>query len=152
MGGTKKYNPQLSLDELKRYCFVWSLMEVVDLDRDDLARQPLSLPMSKWQPTIVTGFSSNHVEVGLLLLGKMAFDHTEYNVLVVVWTMNKFPPIARRALACVVEELERLYKVPMEIQRFDFIAWLDWMRVNHKLGPNFGIGTSIALNPNNVLF
>jgi hypothetical protein len=150
MGGTKKYNPQPSLDELKRYGFVWSSMEVVDLDRDDPARQPPSLPMSEWQPTIVTGFSSNHVEVGLLLLrslGKMAFDQTEYSVSVVVWTMNEFPPIARRALACVVEELERLYNVPTEVRRFDFVAWPDWMRVNQKLGPNLGAGTPAALNP-----
>jgi hypothetical protein len=50
-------------------------------------------------------------------------------------------------LACVVEELERLYNVPTEVRRFDFVAWPDWMRVNQKLGPNLGAGTPAALNP-----
>lgn len=144
LGGTKKHGPQPSADELRRYNFVWNSMEIVDLDRDDPARQPPSLIMSEWRPTIVTGFSSNHVEVGLLLLrslGKMALNQTEYSVSVVVWTMNEFPPMARKALACVAQELETLYNVPTEVRRFDFDAWPDWMRVNQKLGPNLGKGT-----------
>ncbi|KAG0600979.1 hypothetical protein M758_11G075400 [Ceratodon purpureus] len=143
LGGTKKHGPQPSADELRRYNFVWNSMEIVDLDRDDPARQPPSLIMSEWRPTIVTGFSSNHVEVGLLLLrslGKMALNQTEYSVSVVVWTMNEFPPMARKALACVAQELETLYNVPTEVRRFDFDAWPDWMRVNQKLGPNLGKG------------
>lgn len=115
----------------------------MDLDVEDPERQPPLLPESQWRPTVVTTFSSNHVEVGLLLLrslGRIAAQQNKYNISVVVWTMNDFPSVARRTLACVVPELQTLYKVPTEVREFDFSAWPSWMRINQKRAYNGGRG------------
>ncbi|KAG0569078.1 hypothetical protein KC19_6G064000 [Ceratodon purpureus] len=143
VGATQKYTPQPSPSELQEYGFQWNKMLSVDLDVEDPARKPPSLPESEWQPTIVTAFSSNHAEVGLLLLrslARVAAQQREFNVSVVVWTMDHFPTIAVQALACVVEELKTVYNVPTEVRAFDFNAWPPWMRINQKKGYNGGRG------------
>lgn len=120
-------------------------MEIVNLDVEDPARNPPILPESQWRPTIVTAFSSNKAEVGLLMLrslGKVAAEQTEFNVSVVVYTLNRFPAIARRVLLCVINELQTVYKVPAEIRQFDFDAWPSWMHLNQTLSPNAGSGNN----------
>ena len=146
VGATEKYTSQLSPSELQKYGFQWDTTKSVDLDAEDPVRKPLSLPESEWRPTIVTGFSSNHVEVGLLLLrslGKVAAQQREFNVSVVVWTMDYFPTIALKSLACVVGELQSVYKVQTEVREFDFNAWPPWMRINQKKGYKGGRGDNL---------
>lgn len=119
----------------------------MDLDTEDPAREPPSLSESEWQPTIVTAFSSNHLEVGLLFLrsvGRAAVGQSAYNISIVVWTMNEFPPSAKTAFACVIEELQSLYKVRTEVRAFPFEAWPSWMRINQKRGYNGGRGKSFV--------
>lgn len=143
VGATQIYTPQPSPSELRTYAFQWDTIQSVDLDTEDPARKPPSLPESEWRPTIVTAFSSNHAEVGLLLLrslGRVAAQQSEFNVSVVVWTMNHFPSIALKALACVVGELQTVYKVQTKVRPFDFNAWPPWMRINQKKGYNGGRG------------
>ncbi|XP_024403622.1 uncharacterized protein [Physcomitrium patens] len=143
VGETKRYSPQPSWDDFRRYGFLWNTVEIVNLDVEDPARNPPILPESQWRPTIVTAFSSNKAEVGLLMLrslGKVAAEQTEFNVSVVVYTLNRFPAIARRVLLCVINELQTVYKVPAEIRQFDFDAWPSWMHLNQTLSPNAGSG------------
>lgn len=143
VGETKQYAPQPSPDELQTFNVHYESLKVVDMDTEDPARALPSFPESAWRPTIVTAFSSNHVEVGLLLLrslGRVAELQSEFNVSVVVWTMKEFPAVAAAALNCVVEELRTLHGVPTEVREFDFDAWPPWMRINQKLGYNGGRG------------
>nr|PNR34819.1 hypothetical protein PHYPA_022717 [Physcomitrium patens] len=143
VGETKRYTQHPSLSLLRKSNLLWDSEEIVDLDVEDPERQPPLLPESQWRPTVVTTFSSNHVEVGLLLLrslGRIAAQQNKYNISVVVWTMNDFPSVARRTLACVVPELQTLYKVPTEVREFDFSAWPSWMRINQKRAYNGGRG------------
>lgn len=151
VGETKQYAAQPSLGELRKLNLEWRTAETVGLDSEDAARVAPSLPESEWRPTIVTAFSSNHAEVGLLLLrslGRVAAQQSEFNVSVVVWTMNDLLAVASSALSCVVEELQALYNVPTEVRPFDFHAWPQWMRINQKLGYNGGRGQSqTTLNP-----
>lgn len=95
----------------------------------------------------MTAFSSNHVEVGLLLLrslGRVAAQQSEFNVSVVVWTMDHFPTIALTALSCVVAELKTVYRVETEVRAFDFNAWPSWMRINQKKGYQGGRGNAAS--------
>jgi hypothetical protein len=112
VGETKQYAPQPSPDELQAFNVHYESLKVVDLD---------TFPESAWRPTIVTACSSNHVEMGLLLLrslGRVAELQSELNVSVVVWTMKEFPAVAAAALNCVVEELRVLHGVPTEVREF----------------------------------
>jgi hypothetical protein len=121
VGETKQYAPQPSPDELQAFNVHYEGLKVVDLDTEDPARTLPSFPESAWRPTIVTAFSNNHVEMGLLLLrslGRVAELQSELNVSVVVWTMKEFPAVAAAALNCVVEELRVLHGVPTEVREF----------------------------------
>lgn len=143
VGRTKTYTPQPSVDAKGNITTFWNTKEIVDLDARDPAREAPRLPESEWKPTVVTAFSTNHLDVGLLLLrslGKAASGQSTYNISVVVWTMDEFPPLARRALDCVVEEIKTVYKVPVEVRQFDFGAWPSWMRINQKRGYKGGRG------------
>lgn len=143
VGATESFTPQPSSIHIQKHGFQWERMETVDLDAEDPAREPPSLPESEWRPTIVTAFSSNHVEVGLLLLrslGRVAAQQREFNVSVVVWTMNQFPARALQALSCVVKELQTVYNVQAEVRAFDFTAWPAWMHIDQKKGYKGGRG------------
>lgn len=147
VGETGRYTRQPSQEEVEGLKVLWKTRKAVDLDTKDPAREPPSLSESEWQPTIVTAFSSNHLEVGLLFLrsvGRAAVGQSAYNISIVVWTMNEFPPSAKTAFACVVEELQSLYKVRTEVRAFEFEAWPSWMRINQKRGYNGGRGKVLS--------
>ena len=101
------------------------------------------------RPTIVTGFSGNHLSVGLLLLrsiGRGAQDarlnhqRPEFNVSVVVWTMERFVDKDAEDLRCVVAEMNEKWKVHTEVREFNFSAYPPWMQINQTLGYFGGTG------------
>jgi hypothetical protein len=95
VGETKKYVEQACAKWTDR--FQYKDLKIVDLDEPDDPAPQVTLPsMATWRPTIVTGFSRNHLHVGLLLLrsvGKAASNpivYKLYNGSLVVWVMEEF--------------------------------------------------------------
>jgi hypothetical protein len=126
----------------------WQSRRVVDLDCVDPAHLPPALPEKDWQPTVVTGFSSNHMTVGLLLLrsiGQAVEDARKdgsgiFDVSVVVWAMEVFDAEHQGLLNCVMDELIHDYGVKVEVRLFDWSAYPSWMRINQDLGYFGGTG------------
>lgn len=135
---------------------------IVDLDTTDPRDEPPTLRASKVRPTIVTGFSSNHLPSGLLFLRSIGKAVQEARMMssmnqsspgrsgnsfrvpsVVVWAMEKFTGADADDLRCVVRELNLKWNVQAEVREFDFSALPDWMRINQALGWMGGTGSQI---------
>lgn len=134
---------------------------IVDLDTPDPRDEPPKLRASKVRPTIVTGFSSNHLPSGLLFLRSIGKAVQEARMMssmnqsspgrrsnsgfrvpsVVVWAMEKFRGADADDLRCVVRELNLKWNVQAEVREFDFSALPDWMRINQALGWMGGTGS-----------
>ncbi|CAM6127302.1 unnamed protein product [Calypogeia fissa] len=142
VGSSKRFWPQVP--EEWSDIVEWRSRRLVDLDCADPDHQPPALPEEDWQPTIVTGFSSNHMTVGLLLLrsiGKAVRDSDgSFNVSVVVWAMEVFDDEHQGLLDCVMDELIHEYGVRAEVRLFDWSAYPSWMRINQNLGYFGGTG------------
>ena len=88
------------------------------------------------RPTVVTGFSENHLSVGLLLLRSIAKATSdaretmpEFTVSVVLWTMDEFWGKDKDDLDCVVREMQATAGVDVEVRRFKFWIFPGWMRL-----------------------
>ena len=159
VGNTSRFVNQMSIRGARS--FRWQRMHLVDLDtvedspafgwtHDNEARvDDQAAGIMSMRPTIVTGFSGNHLSVGLLLLrsiGRGAQDarinhrRPEFNVSVVVWTMERFVDKDADDLRCVVAEMNDKWKVPTEVREFDFSAYPPWMQINQTLGYFGGTG------------
>jgi hypothetical protein len=67
IGETKKYIEYACVKWIDK--FQYKDLKIMDLDKpNDLAPQVILPSMTTWRPTIVIGFSKNHLHVGLLLL------------------------------------------------------------------------------------
>lgn len=141
-GSSKRFVPQVS--EEWSAAVEWQSRRVVDLDCADPSHEAPALPEKDWQPTVVTGFSSNHMTVGLLLLrsiGKAVKDGGGmFNVSVVVWAMEQFDDEHQDLLDCVMNELIHEYGVKAEVRLFNWSAYPSWMRINQNLGYFGGTG------------
>jgi len=108
VGKTSQYLPQLSTFENQTTGrLVFRQMHVVNFDALADAQMPV---VAGVRPTVVTGFSANHLSAGLLLLrsiSRAAFTAKERNasfsVSVVVWAMEEFRGKDRDDLRCVVK-------------------------------------------------
>ena len=155
VGNTSRFVNQMSIPGARS--FRWQRMHLVDLDTvedspafgrtHDEARVDQAAGIVR--PTIVTGFSGNHLSVGLLLLrsiGRGAQDarinhlRPDFNVSVVVWTMERFVDKDADDLRCVVAEMNDKWMVPTEVREFDFSAFPPWMQINQTLGYFGGTG------------
>jgi hypothetical protein len=111
----------------------------VDLDKSDPLASPQLPPMAEWRPTIVTGFSRNHLRVGLLLMrsvGKSALNpivSKHYNVSLVVWVMEEFNSSETNYFDCQVRELKEVYHIDVEVRKPDFTKYPVWMHINPNL-------------------
>jgi len=135
VGETKKY--------VEQACAIWTdklqykNLKIVNLDEMDPASQPPTL--MTWRPTIVTGFSRNHLRVGLLLLrsvGRAAANpivSKHYNVSLVVWVMEEFTSSETEHLNCTIKELKDVYHINVELRKADFAKYPTWMRINPSL-------------------
>lgn len=141
-GSSERFVPQVP--EEWSEAVEWQARRLVDLDCVDSSHEPPALPQKDWQPTVVTGFSGNHMTVGLLLLrsiGKAVKDGGGlFNVSVVVWAMEVFEPEHQELLDCVMNELIHEYGVNVEVRLFDWSAYPSWMRINEDLGYFGGTG------------
>lgn len=143
VGKTTRFVKQLS--EVGMSSPTWGHLHFVDLESSSF--QMPSLAAIK--PTIVTGFSQNHLIVGLLLLrsiGKVVADAREINesfdISVVVWAMDKFTGNGEKEFLCAITELKEQWKVSIEVREFDFMALPTWMQINESLGHFGGTGRS----------
>ncbi len=135
VGETKKYIEQACAKWTDR--FQYKDLKIVNLDKPDDPAPQVSLPsMATWRPTIVTGFSRNHLHVGLLLLrsvGKAASNpilSKLYNVSLVVWVMEEFNSSETKNFDCTVWELKEVYHIDVEVRKPNFTKYPDWMRIN----------------------
>ncbi|BFI36801.1 hypothetical protein MARPO_0166s0002 [Marchantia polymorpha] len=143
LGRSQRFVPQMS--PLFSRAVEWKKRRSVDLDCPNPQHEPPAIPEKDWQPTVVTGFSSNHMAVGLLMLrslGRAAKEGTSglFNVSVVVYAMEVFLPEHQKLLDCVLDELNHEYNVRAEMRLFDFSAHPKWMRINQDLGYFGGTG------------
>jgi hypothetical protein len=96
VGCSRRFLPQVSKEWVE--AVEWQNRRWVDLDCPDPSHEPPTLAEKDWQPTVVTGFSLNHLSFGLLLLrslGKAVKDGGHIGLLnlsVVVWAMEVFSP------------------------------------------------------------
>lgn len=158
VGRTRRYLTQTD-DNLTT---VLEATHIVELDTPDPRDEPPTLRASKVQPTIVTGFSSNHLPSGLLFLRSIGKAVREARTMsstnqsslarrsnsfrapsVVVWAMEKFTGADADDLRCVVRDLNLKWNVQAEIREFDFSALPDWMRINQARGWMGGTGSQI---------
>jgi hypothetical protein len=135
VGETKKYVEQARAKWTD--WFQYEDLKIVDLDKpDDPAPQVVLPTMVTWRPTIVTGFSRNHLRVGLLLLrsvGKAASNPIvtkHYNVSLVVWVMEEFNSSETKSFDCTVQELMDVYHINVEVRKPNLTKYPVWMRIN----------------------
>ncbi|KAH9558679.1 hypothetical protein CY35_06G020000 [Sphagnum magellanicum] len=137
VGETKKYVQQACANWTDG--FQYENLKIVDLDKPDPLASPQLPPMAAWRPTIVTGFSRNHLRVGLLLMrsvGKSASNpivSKHYNVSLVVWVMEEFNSSETNYFDCQVWELKEVYHIDVEVRKPDFTKYPVWMRINPNL-------------------
>lgn len=72
-------------------------LHIVDLDATDSPPKPTNI-----RPTLVTGFSANHLSSGLLLLRSIA-KAAATNLSVVVWAMEEFRGQDREHFHCIMK-------------------------------------------------
>ncbi len=135
VGETKKYVQQACAKWTD--WFQYEDLKIVDLDEPgDPAPQVVLPTMATWRPTIVTGFSRNHLRVGLLLLrsvGKAASNpivSKHYNVSFVVWVMEEFNSSETKSFDCTVQELRDVYHINVEVRKPNLTKYPVWMRIN----------------------
>jgi hypothetical protein len=137
VGETKKYVQQACANWTDG--FQYENLKIVDLDKPDPLASPQLPPMAAWRPTIVTGFSRNHLRVGLLLMrsvGKSASNpivSKHYNVSLVVWVMEEFNSSETNYFDCQVRELKEVYHIDVEVRKPDFTKYPVWMHINPNL-------------------
>jgi len=147
VGKTSQYLPQLfTFENRTSGRFAWHQIHVVELD--SIADPPLPV-VNVVRPTIVTGFSANHLSAGLLLLRSVAKatsmareTNASFTVSVVVWTMEEFRGKDRDDLLCVVKEMNETWRLDVEVRSFKFWQFPEWMRIKQAhVGFNeFGTG------------
>ncbi|KAG0620990.1 hypothetical protein M758_4G260000 [Ceratodon purpureus] len=121
MGNTSQYLPQLvTFENQTSGNFTWQQRHVVELDT--IAPHTKRPALKEVRPTIVTGFSANHLTIGLLLLrsiAKAALDvretKPEFAISVVVWEMDEFRGKDRDDMQCVVREIKEKSGVDVEV-------------------------------------
>ena len=155
MGNTSQYLPQLvTFENQTSGNFTWQQRHVVELDT--VAPHTQRPALKEVRPTIVTGFSANHLTIGLLLLrsiAKAALDvretKPEFAVSVVVWEMDEFRGKDRDDMQCVVREIKEKSGVDVEVRRFKFWVFPEWMRIKQKQETgsfdSFGTGRMVFL-------
>ena len=163
VGRTRRYLTQTE----NNLATVLESTHFVDLDTPDPRDEPPRLRASEVEPTIVTGFSSNHLPSGLLFLRSIGRAVQEARMMmmsstmnqssspgrsgfnsfrvpsVVVWAMEKFTGADADDLRCVVRELNLKWNVQAEVREFDFSVLPDWMRINQARGWMGGTGSQI---------
>lgn len=138
VGNTSQHLPQLAMFENQTSgSFTWRQMHVVQLD--NIPPQSQAPALQHVRPTVVTGFSANHLSAGLLLLrsiAKAASDaretKPEFALSVVVWEMDEFRGRDKDDLECVVREMKETSAVDVEVRRFKFWAFPGWMRIKQR--------------------
>lgn len=138
VGNSSRNLPQLPTFESQTAgSFTWQQMHVVEFDAP--VRHSRAPALFRVRPTVVTGFSANHLSAGMLLLrsiAKAAADASGtrpgFEVSVVVWAMDEFGGKDKEDLECVVREMKATSGVEVEVRRFKFWAFPEWMRIKQR--------------------